>query len=115
MARSPRRRVTGTSPAATAALRENLPRPAAALPAAPREAGQSAQPSRRRNPLAFVSRLQPRFISDIFAELRKVTWPSFAETRYLTMVVAIVAVAVGLFLGLIDLGFGWFIERVFFS
>ena len=96
-------------------MRENLPRPAAALPAAPREAGQAGQPVRRRNPFAFLSRLQPRIISDILAELKKVTWPSFAETRYLTMVVAIVAVAVGLFLGLIDLGFGWFIERVFFS
>lgn len=114
MARSPRRRVPGST-APAAALRENLPRPAAALPAAPREAGQAAAARRRRNPLAFLSRLQPRFISDIFAELRKVTWPTGAETRYLTMVVAIVAVAVGIFLGLIDLGFGWVIERVFFN
>jgi len=53
-------------------------------------------------------------VADIIAELRKVTWPSFQETRYLTIVVAIVAVAMGLFLGAVDLLFGWIIERLFF-
>ena len=68
----------------------------------------------RRNPFAFLSRLQPRFVADIAAELRKVTWPTMAETRYLTIVVAFVAVTVGLLLGGIDLLFGWIIERMFF-
>ncbi|WP_165772572.1 preprotein translocase subunit SecE [Tepidiforma thermophila] len=61
-----------------------------------------------------MKRLQPRFVADIIAELRKVTWPSFQETRYLTIVVAIVAVVMGLFLGAVDLLFGWIIERLFF-
>jgi len=54
-------------------------------------------------------------VADIIAELRKVTWPSFAEARYLTMVVAFVALAMGIVLGLFDLGFGWLIEQLFFD
>lgn len=69
---------------------------------------------KRRNPLAFLGRLEPKFVSDIISETRKVTWPSFQETRYLTIVVAIVATAVGLLLGGVDLAFGWVIEKLFF-
>jgi preprotein translocase SecE subunit len=123
MARTPRRRVTATTgpaaPAPAAAgetprrVRENLPRPAAA--ALPRvAAGSTAHPRRRRNPLSLLGRFEPRFVADIVSELRKVTWPTFAETRYLTIVVAIVAVAVGLLLGGVDLLFGWIVERLFF-
>lgn len=120
MARTTRRRTaappeSGATPVAggpARRVRENLPRPAAAAPAAP-GAPRPAAP-RRRNPFAFLSRLQPRFIADIVSELRKVTWPTFAETRYLTVVVAIVAVAVGIFLGGIDLVFGWAVEKLFF-
>ena len=119
MARTQRRRATAAPSPATAAsaagqprrVRENLPRPAVA----PVAAGVSrATPHRRRNPFAFLGRLQPRFIADIIAELRKVTWPTFAETRYLTIVVAIVAIAVGLLLGSVDMVFGWIVERLFF-
>ena len=70
--------------------------------------------ARRRSPLASLAKLQPSFIADIVSELRKVTWPSFAETRYLTTVVAIVAGIMGLFLGGLDLAFGWAIEKLFF-
>ena len=118
MARTPRRRISpATATAAGQAdslrpVRENLPRPAAI--AAPQAAGPGkvAGPARRRSPFALFNRLP--FISDIIAELRKVTWPTFQETRYLTLVVAIVAAAVGIFLGALDLAFGWFIERIFF-
>jgi preprotein translocase SecE subunit len=65
--------------------------------------------------LAFLGRLRPRFAVDIISELRKVTWPTFGETRYLTIVVAIVATAVGLLLGGVDLAFGWVIEQLFFN
>ena len=54
-------------------------------------------------------------VADIISELRKVTWPTFAETRYLTIVVAIVGIATGLVLGAFDLLFGWIIEQLFFS
>jgi preprotein translocase subunit SecE len=117
MARTTRRRATVPTGPATQEpgeprrVRENLPRPAAA----PVASGVSRAPARkRRNPLAFLGRFEPRFIADIVAELRKVTWPTFAETRYLTVVVAIVAAVVGLFLGGVDLLFGWVIERIFF-
>ncbi len=73
------------------------------------------EPRNRGNPFGFLKKIQPRFVADVISELRKVTWPSFNETRYLTMVVAIVAVAMGLFLGALDLGFGWVVEEIFFS
>lgn len=91
-------------------LRENLPRPAAPPVGVPREA-----PRPRRSPLAFLKKLQPRFVADIVAELRKVTWPAFSETRYLTLVVLVVAAAVGLVLGGFDIVFGWLIEKLFFD
>lgn len=93
------------------------------LPRAPADSGSVAAavaapraPRERRGwrPFGFLRRLQPRAVADVVSELRKVTWPTFAETRYLTVVVAIVAVAVGIVLGLFDLLFGWIIERLFF-
>jgi len=120
MARTQRRRTA--APAAAAAteqaaegtarrVRDNLPRPAPA----PVSAGMARpEPKRRRNPLGFFKKLQPGFVGDVIAELRKVTWPSFNETRYLTVVVAIVAIAMGLFLGALDLAFGAIVERLFF-
>jgi preprotein translocase subunit SecE len=74
----------------------------------------AAPARRRRSPLAFLGRLEPKFVADVISELRKVTWPSFSEVRYLTMVVAIVAVAVGALLGGLDLLFGWIINELFF-
>lgn len=121
MARTPRRRTGSTTTpagggeAAARRVRENLPRPAAPAVSRPAGPGQAAPAvRRRRSPFAFLSRLQPRFVADIISELRKVTWPTFTETRYLTMVVTIVAVAVGLLLGAFDLLFGWVIEKLFF-
>jgi len=119
MARQPRRRVS-TAPSSPAAgeasarrTRENLPRPKPAAPIRPASPGQApAKP--RRNPFGFLGRLQPRFVADVIAELKKVTWPTWSETRYLTMVVAVVAVAMGFLLGGVDLLFGWIIEQLFF-
>lgn len=54
-------------------------------------------------------------MGDVLAELRKVTWPTPADTRYLTFVVAVVAIIMGLLLGAFDLLFGWIIEQVFFD
>ncbi len=119
MARTQRRRAA-TVPAATAEqagnqqpprARESLPRPASGSVAA---GIARPEPRKRRNPFGFLKRFEPRFVADIVSELRKVTWPTFAETRYLTVVVAIVAVAMGAFLGTLDLAFGWVIEKVFF-
>lgn len=112
MARTLRRRAI---PAA-GSVRENLSRPVAPAPVAeglsrpaPTEAGH-----RNRSPLHFLKRITPRFLADIIAELSKVTWPTFQETRYLTIVVAIFALALGAILGVVDLAFGWVIDRIFF-
>lgn len=53
----------------------------------------------------------PRWVADIFSELRKVTWPSRQEVGYLTLVVVIVSAFFGAILGLADLGFSWIIEN----
>ncbi len=73
------------------------------------------RPHRSRNPFGFLKRFEPRFVADVVSELRKVTWPSFAETRYLTFVVGVVAIAMGILLGAADLLFGWMIEQLFFN
>ena len=46
-----------------------------------------------------------RFIGEIIAELKKVVWLTKREAAYLTGLVLIVAVIVGLILGAIDYGF----------
>ncbi len=85
-----------------------------AIAASPAPAPRVQPPRRRWNPFGFLKRLQPRAVADVISELRKVTWPTFAETRYLTIVVAIVAIVIGVILGLFDLLFGWLVERLFF-
>ena len=49
---------------------------------------------------------------DIISELRKVVWPSRPDTMHLTVVVLIVSVVIGLFLGGVDFGFAWLVEHV---
>lgn len=57
------------------------------------------------------SLLKPRWVMDILSELRKVTWPSRGDVAYLTMVVVVIALIVGMILGGADLFFGWLIEQ----
>ncbi len=58
-----------------------------------------------------LTALRATWALDIITELQKVTWPSAADTRYLTMVVIIVGAAFGVFLGGVDMFFNWFIEN----
>jgi preprotein translocase subunit SecE len=61
---------------------------------------------KRRSVAAKRSSLRFRFINDTIAELKKVTWPQWPdEILRLTALVLMVAVTVGLILGLIDYGF----------
>ena len=53
-----------------------------------------------------------RFIGETIAELRRVTWPTREETIRLSIMVIVVASAVGAFLGLVDLGFTRLFEIV---
>jgi len=46
-----------------------------------------------------------RFIGETIGELKKVTWLTRREVAYLTGLVLVVTIAVGVFLGLVDLGF----------
>ncbi len=59
--------------------------------------------------------LQPAWFQEIFVELKKVQWPTRQETINLTMVVVVVATALGLFLGGLDAGFNWLIEHTLLS
>ncbi len=45
-----------------------------------------------------------RYINETAGELRKVSWPSWPEARQLTLLVIVVMVVIGLFLGLVDYG-----------
>ena len=49
---------------------------------------------------------------NIIDELRKVVWPSREETTNLTVVVLVVSIAVGIFLGVIDFGLNRVVENV---
>jgi preprotein translocase subunit SecE len=55
---------------------------------------------------------RPRWVMDIISELRKVVWPSRPDTMHLTVVVLIVSVVIGVFLGGVDLGFAWLVQHV---
>jgi len=46
-----------------------------------------------------------RFIGDTIAELKKVVWLTRREAAYLTFLVLVVTIAVGLILGATDYGF----------
>ncbi len=54
-----------------------------------------------------------RFISETIAELKKVVWLTKQEAAYLTVLVLIVAIAVGLALGAIDYGFTNLVDKLF--
>ena len=49
------------------------------------------------------------FFGEVISELRKVTWPTRQETMRLSVLVMIVSVTMGIFLGLVDMLF----SRVF--
>ncbi len=53
------------------------------------------------------------FISDTISELKKVTWLERREVIYLSSLVLLVTVVVGVFLALVDFGFTRLVETVF--
>ena len=81
-------------------------------PRTPRQTRGAKPPSQQRRGFRLK---WPGFLEDIFAELKKVTWPTRQETAYLTTVVIIVAVAAGIVLGLVDVVFNWLIDRLLLS
>jgi len=59
------------------------------------------------------SGLRFKFITETIAELRKAVWLSRREVLYLTTLVLIVAITVGLILGVIDYAFTRLVDDVF--
>ena len=53
------------------------------------------------------------FVGDIIAELRRVVWPTREETLRLTVMVLIVCIILGAFLGALDYGFTELVTRLF--
>ena len=43
-----------------------------------------------------------RFIEESWSELRKVTWPTFEQTRNLTVLVFVISAAVGAYIAVFD-------------
>jgi preprotein translocase subunit SecE len=62
---------------------------------------------------AKTSRQKVNFFSDTVSELKKVTWLSRREIVYLSTLVLLVTVVVGVFLALVDFGFTRLINGVF--
>ena len=54
-----------------------------------------------------------RFIGETIAELKKVVWLTRRQVAYLTLLVLIVAVTVGILLGAIDYGFTNLVNKLF--
>ncbi|MBA2492805.1 MAG: preprotein translocase subunit SecE [Gammaproteobacteria bacterium] len=52
------------------------------------------------------------FLQDSRTEVRKMVWPSRAETMQTTLVVFLVVIIVGIFLWLLDMLLGWLIQLV---
>lgn len=46
-----------------------------------------------------------QFVREVVAELKKVTWPTRAETIKLTLVVIVLSFLVGAFIGILDITF----------
>ena len=68
-----------------------------------------------KNRSATVKRANPRlsFINETVNELKKVVWLSRKETAYLTALVLIVTITVGLILGIIDFRFSKLVSSFF--
>ena len=54
-----------------------------------------------------------RFIGEIIAELKKVVWLTRREVAYLTFLVLVVTIVVGIILGATDYGFTNLVNKVF--
>ncbi len=89
-----------------------------AVKSGPKPASKT-KPRPERRPGVLARRLRPRlgikFIQEVIAELKKVTWPSREEVIRLTLVVIVVSVAVGALLGTVDVIFAWLMERLLLS
>jgi preprotein translocase subunit SecE len=63
-----------------------------------------------RATVEFVGRIN-EFVQEVYAEFRKVTWPSRTELVNSTVVVIVVTVVLALFLGGVDIALARIVER----
>lgn len=52
------------------------------------------------------------FLQESRQELKRVNWPTLAETRRFTLIVVVLSLAVSIFLGVLDAAFLFILERV---
>ena len=71
------------------------------------------QPTAHVSGVVKKSKSRFKLFADIIAELKKVVWLSRREAAYLTAIVLLVAVAVGIFLGALDYGFTALVNKLF--
>ena len=61
----------------------------------------------------FANSALVRFVRESYRELRyKVTWPTAIEVRNMTIAVLVLSLAVGLLLGLVDVGLFQLVQRI---
>ena len=65
------------------------------------------------HPTAKRSGSRFRLIGETIAELKKVVWLTRREAAYLTLLVLIISITVGLVLGAIDYGFTNLVNKLF--
>ena len=68
-----------------------------------------------RRQAAARARFVPRlgYFREVMGELKKVVWPTREETRRLTIMVIIVSITIGIFLGAVDMGFTRIVDWFF--
>jgi preprotein translocase SecE subunit len=69
--------------------------------------------SRPNTSAAKQSRFRFKLFGEIISELKKVVWLSRKEAIYLTLLVVILSIVVGVILGAFDFGFVQLVEKVF--
>jgi preprotein translocase subunit SecE len=85
--------------------------------------GEDGAPARRERrpptqtrPTEREKRTKPtEFVKEVRSELRKVAWPTRAETINYSLIVFVALVVLMAFVGLMDYGFGEFVLRLFNS
>jgi preprotein translocase subunit SecE len=105
MRRELRRHPVQAKPAKGSNRPVRMPRSGGAARTSPSPAARS------RATLPIIPQRIQVWYQEIFTELKKVQWPTWQETRNLTLVVVVVAFAMGIFLGGLDSGFNWIIEH----
>jgi len=85
--------------------------------------GEDGAPARKERPRPTPQRPAERekrtkpieFVKEVRSELRKVAWPTRAETLHYSLIVFVALVILMAFVGLMDYAFGEFVLKLFSS